>query len=96
MKYLKTFEANSINWQFYWQYKELKINDYIMINPYNLTNYIEPCIIKELPNMINSSYYGEKITGNKEAFFREHIIRKMTPKEIEQFELEKNANKYNL
>jgi hypothetical protein len=87
MKYLKTFEQNKFLY---------KIDDYVLFfNPDTKSNLPGQIIdIQEESEWPYRIYYFEEdILG----FLSENeIIRKLTPEEIEIFEIRKITNKYNI
>jgi hypothetical protein len=99
MKYIKTYESKEEEWyNDLIKSQELKLGDYVVIKhiAYKKNTTEDFCKITSLPTFNNSTYYGEKIDGISTLFFRDDIIRKMNKNEIEQFEMKKDANKYNL
>jgi hypothetical protein len=91
MKYLKTYDSFSSFLHKYTKYKR---------NMYVLTTNGEICKIGAVDHGITDNYWMETPVGqeffNNDPYINDDIVREATPEEIEQYELEKNANKYNL
>lgn len=91
MKHLKKFETNE---------SYFKIGDYVRTH-YNI-NIDDNKFFKIMSiNVINriknkNAYSAEDIYGNRHHLNDDNIKRKMTKKEINEFEINKNRIKYNL
>lgn len=79
--------------------KEYKIGDYVLfLDPdtkKDISGKIIDIVLGEFPYRIEF-FYPQKNSILLGLLLRNEIIRKLTSKEIEQFELEKNTIKYNL
>jgi len=98
MKYLKSFENR----------KKFNIGDYVVVKNSHyegfLRRYVETTVTKIIK--IDEPAYFVKYYNlpiglkfqffNNEDYFNEYDLRFATPDEIEKYELEKNANRYNL
>jgi len=107
MKYIREFKI--FGKEIVWEFKP-KIGEYVVVSSYILKNdnsdtsrphpiktKIENfCKITSIPTSTNSTYYGEMVDGKIKIFFKDDIIRKMTSEEIETFEIESNAKRYNV
>jgi len=94
MKYLKKYEQ-----KFEYDITKFKKNDYIYINNKNCAELFPECQIIE----VHRNYYDIEIfyeNGDLINFILQpskiEILRKLTPKEIEEFEIKKESSKYNL
>ena len=93
MKYIKTYEKSWLS--------DPQIGEYYLIKDWYLKYFIEifdsPYIkIVDIKYYSNNKYIGIT-TNNKRLSFNEDMFeRKLTPEEINQYEMALNANKYNL
>lgn len=86
MKYLKTFENIDDSRPIY------KAGDYVYINP----AYNKPRAGKLIDDANTTFFAYEQINGEISVTIKHRIVRRLTPEEIEYFDLELAKNKYNL
>ena len=74
-----------------YKYKKFKPGDWATHKLFD----INPIIIKEWKGILNK-YTAEYVNGNQYTFIMAKHYRKMTPKEIEKYKMNKITAKYNL
>jgi len=105
-------DGNLFEWYKEYTGDELKVNDYVITFDVKFTDEkgkwtelleekgeTRGKIIKieiHYPKEISGVTFLIGFENNSVRMYKDGIIRKMTPEEIEQFEIEKTSNKYNL
>lgn len=93
MKYLKKFE--NINLKY-------KIHNYVYVIGYpNMDGYCKILMVNKKLNSRSWDYMVEAYDNKKNVFWKSYIdeddiVRELTPDEINDYEIKKNAVKYNI
>lgn len=98
MKYLKTYEGLLDIFKRKKKKLNFNVDDYIVYDEEGESYYAKIGEWKYLDQFdaLDSEYYVVFSDGKVDFIDEDQILRLMLPEEIEQFEIEKNAKKYNL